>query len=266
MRLAGRKPLDNHRASVDHLRESPDGRYGLEPDVSQGSERRPAITDTTEGCLMKHSLFRCIGLGATVAALGAAPAAAATTTAATTGAGATPVDTSSCTEPALTQPFRAWGDSNWYALAPGQTADDFTGAGWTLTGGAKIVTATLKDGTTGSVLDLHRGSEAVSPTICLTSDYPTARAMIRNVSGSNGGSVGFSVSYAGTGTATAPVQTGTFKTTGSAGVAGDWAPSDPANLDPSTTPDWQLMRITLTATGPKEFQVYNLYNDPMMRG
>ena len=214
---------------------------------------------------MKHSLFRCIGLGATVAALGAAPAAA-MTTAAATGAGATPVDTSSCTEPALTQPFLAWGDSNWYALAPGETADDFTGAGWTLTGGAKIVTATLKDGTTGSVLDLPRGSEAVSPTICLTSDYPTARAMIRNVSGSNGGSAGFSVSHAGTGTATAPVQTGTFKTTGSAGVAGDWALSDPANLDPSTTPGWQLMRITLTATGPKEFQVYNLYNDPMMRG
>jgi len=115
------------------------------------------------------------------------------------------------------------------------------------------------------VLDLPRGSQAVSPTICLTSDYPTARAMIRNVSGANGGSVGFSVSYAGTSTASTPVQTGTFKTTGSNGVAGAWALSDPANLDPSTTPGWQLMRITLTAN-VKEFQVYNLYNDPMMRG
>jgi len=26
------------------------------------------------------------------------------------------------------------------------------------------------------------------------------------------------------------------------------------------------MRITLAAPGPNEFQVYNLYNDPMMRG
>jgi hypothetical protein len=208
---------------------------------------------------MKLCLLRCVGLGATVAALGAAPAAAAT-------AGASSPSTSSCTEPTLTQPFLAWGDGNWYALAPGETADHFTGAGWTLTGGAKVVTATLEDGTTGSVLDLPRGSAAVSPTICLTSDYPTARAMIRNVSGSNGGSVGFSVSYAGTSTATAPIQTGTFKTTGSAGVAGAWALSAPANLDPSTTPGWQLMRITLTATGPKDFQVYNLYNDPMMRG
>jgi hypothetical protein len=89
--------------------------------------------------------------------------------------------------------------------------------------------------------------------------------MIRSGSGSNGGSVGFSVSYAGTRTAAAPVQTGTFKTTGSSGVAGAWALSAPANLDPSTTPGWQLMRITLTAS-VKEFQVYDLYNDPMMRG
>jgi hypothetical protein len=208
---------------------------------------------------MKLCLLRCVGLGATVAALGAAPAAAATT-------GASSPNTSSCTEPTLTQPFLAWGDSNSYALAPGETADRFTGAGWTLTGGAKIVVATLEDGTTGSVLDLPRGSAAVSPTICLTSDYPTARAMIRNVSGSNAGSVGFSVSYAGTSTATVPIQTGTFKTTGSAGVTGSWALSVPANLDTSTTPGWQLMRITLTATGPKDLQVYNLYNDPMMRG
>lgn len=227
----------------------------------------PALTDTTEGCLlMKHSLFRCVGLGIAVAALGAAPAAAAKTSATATGTGATSVGTSSCSEPALTQPFLAWGDSNWYALAPGETADEFTGAGWTLSNGAQIVTAKLQDGTTGSVLDLPRGSQAVSPTVCLTSAYPTARMMIRNVSGSNGGSVGFSVSYAGTSTANAPLQTGTFKTTGSAGVAGDWSLSDPADLDPSTTPGWQLMQITLTANGPKEFQVYNLYNDPMMRG
>ena len=170
-----------------------------------------------------------------------------------------------CTAPSLSQPFLAWGDSNWYALAPGETADNFTGGGWTLTGGAKIVTTTLKDGTTGAVLDLPRGSSATSPTICLTSDFPTARTMVRNVSGSNGGSVGFSVSYAGTSSQNDPVQTGTFKTTGSSGVSGDWALSDPANLDPSTTPGWQLMQITLTANGTKESQVYNLYNDPMQR-
>jgi len=212
---------------------------------------------------MTHDLARRVGIRVAVAALGAAPVAAALATPAH--AAANPGSTSSCTDPALSQPFLAWGDDNWYALAPGEARDDFYGAGWTLTGGAHAVTTRLDDGTIGSVLDLPRGSKAVSPTICLTSAYPTARMMIRNVSGSNGGSVGFSVSYAGTSTAAAPLQTGTFKTTGAGGVAGSWALSDPANLDPSSTPGWQLMRITLAANGPKELEVYNLYNDPRMR-
>jgi hypothetical protein len=218
---------------------------------------------------MKQHLLRSIGIGAAVAAFGAVPAQAvaqdATSTTATSGTAATSVDTSSCANPLLTQPFLAWGDTNWYALAPGETADAFGGAGWTLTGGAKIVTTTLKDGTTGSVLDLPRGSTAVSPKVCLTSAYPTARMMIRDVSDSNGGSVGFSVSYAGTSTANSPLQTGSFKTTGSAGIAGNWFLSAPADLDPSTSPGWQVMQITLTANGSKEFQAYNLYLDPMMR-
>ena len=212
---------------------------------------------------MKQYLFRSIGIGAAVAAFGAVPASAVAQSAASTAT--TSSATTACTNPLLTQPFLAWGDSHWYALAPGEAADAFAGTGWTLTGGARIVTTTLQDGTTGSVLDLPRGSKAVSPTVCLTSAYPTARMMIRNVSGSNGGSVGFSVSYAGTSTANAPLQTGTFKTTGAAGGAGDWFLSDPADLDPSTTSGWQLMQVTLTADGPKELQVYNLYLDPAMR-
>lgn len=212
---------------------------------------------------MTHRLVRRVGIRVAVAAIGATPVAAALATPAHAAANSS--NTPSCTDPVLSQPFLAWGDDNWYALAPGESPDDFYGAGWTLTGGAHIATTTLEDGTTGSVLDLPRGSKAVSPTICLTSAYPTARMMIRAASGSNGGRVGFSVSYAGTSTADAPLQTGTFKTTGSPGAAAGWMLSDPANLDPSSAPGWQLMRITLSAGGPKGFQVYNLYNDPRMR-
>ncbi len=217
---------------------------------------------------MRQYLFRAVGIGAAVAAFGAVPAQALAknaTSTTTTPSTTTTSSAAACTNPLLTQPFLAWGDSNWYALAPGEAADAFAGTGWTLAGGAKIVTTTLQDGTTGSVLDLPSGSTAVSPTVCLTSAYPTARMMMRNFSGSNGGSVGFSVSYAGTSTANSPLQTGTFKTTGAAGGAGAWFLSDPADLDPSTTSGWQLMKVTLTANGPKEFQVYNLYLDPAMR-
>ncbi|HUO70895.1 MAG TPA: hypothetical protein VMU39_08970 [Solirubrobacteraceae bacterium] len=211
---------------------------------------------------MTHCLLRRLSLGLAIAAVAAAPAQAkkAPSAQATT----TPVDTSMCTAPALTQPFLFWQDTNWYALAPGQTANSFTGTGWVLSGGAKIVTMKLADSTTGSVLDLPAGSQAVSPTVCLTSAYPNARMMVSNLSGSNGGKVGFSVSYAGTSSATSPVQTGTFKTTGNQGVSGGWELSDPVALAPSSSAGWQPMQITLTASGPKELAVYNLYLDPRM--
>ena len=212
---------------------------------------------------MNHCLLRRLGLGLAIAAAAAAPAQAKK---ASTQTATTPVDTSMCTAPALTQPFVSWQDTNWYALAAGQTAGNFNGAGWLLTGGAKIVTTTLADGTKGSVLDLPAGSQAVSPTVCLTSDYPNARMMVSNISGSNGGKVGFSVSYAGTSSATSPVQTGTFKTSGNQGVSGGWELSDPVALEPSSIAGWQPMQITLTPSGPKEFEVYNLYLDPRMMG
>ena len=204
---------------------------------------------------MNHRHLSRLGLGVVVAALGAAPAHAATT----------PVDTSMCnTTPVFSQPFLSWQDTNSYTLVPGQTADSFNGAGWVLSGGAKLVSATLADGTTGSVLDLPAGSQAVSPTICVESDYPDARMMVSNLSGSNGGKMDFAVSYAGTSTATTPQQTGTFKTTGNQGVSGGWLLSAPADMQPGSAPGWQPMQITLTPSGPKksEFQIYSLYVDP----
>ena len=133
---------------------------------------------------MNYCLLRRLGLGLAIAAAAAAPAQAKK---ASTQTATTPVDTSMCTAPPLTQPFLSWQDTNWYALAPGQTAGNFNGAGWVLSGGAKIATMKLANGTTGSVLDLPAGSQAVSPTVCLTSDYPNARMMVSNLSGSNGG-------------------------------------------------------------------------------
>src|SRR5579875_892906 len=91
----------------------------------------------------------------------AAPTAAAPAAAASAGTG--------CPEPALTQPFA--GDSRWYALAPGESGDDFAGTGWALTGGAKIETETLADGRTGPVLDLPAGSTATSSPMCVDSSY-----------------------------------------------------------------------------------------------
>jgi hypothetical protein len=204
---------------------------------------------------MKNPLFRqrAVGLAIVIASLiasfVAAPAQAATTS----------LDTSMCSNPLLSQPFLGSGDSNWYTLMPGESADNFDGNGWQLSGGAKITTTTLGDGAVGSVLDLPSGSEAVSPVICVTSSYPTVRTMVRNVKGSEG--VFFDVSYEGTSTWNTPKNTGQVHGSGTA-----WTLSDPVNLQPYNVSGWQPVRITLLPGGTtSDFQVYNLYVDPRMR-
>jgi hypothetical protein len=204
---------------------------------------------------MKNFLFsrRMVGLAITIASLiasfAAAPAQAATAS----------VDTSMCSNPLLSQPFLSWGDSNWYTLMPGENADNFAGSGWQLSGGATITSTTLGDGTTGSVLDLPSGSKAVSPIICVTSSYPTARMMVRNVKGAEG--VFFYVAYEGTSTWNTPKNTGQVHGQNTA-----WTLSDPVNLQPYNVSGWQPVRITLIPGGTtSDFRIYNLYIDPRMR-
>jgi opacity protein-like surface antigen len=201
---------------------------------------------------MKNYLFslRSVALGAIIAAVAASSAQAATTSA---------VDTSICSNPVLSQPFLAAGDFNWYTLMPGETPGNFDGSGWTLSGGAKIVTTTIADGSTASVLDLPSGSKAVSPTICVTSAYPTERAMVRDVVGSEG--VFVYVSYEGTSTWNTPKNTGQMHGSGTA-----WTLATPVNLQPYNTAGWQPMRITLIPGGKtSNFELYNLYIDPHAR-
>ena len=200
---------------------------------------------------MKKYLFslRSLALGGLLAAFAAVPAQAATA----------PVDTSICSNPLLTQPFVSAHDSNWYTLLPGETPGNFNGAGWTLTGGARVVTTTQPGGSTTSVLDLPSGAEAVSPTICVTSAYPTARTMVRNVVGAEG--VFFYVSYEGTSTWSVPKNTGQVH-----GANAAWTLATSVNVQPYNTTGWQPMRITLIPGGKSsDFQLYNLYVDPHAR-
>jgi hypothetical protein len=192
---------------------------------------------------------RAAGLAVLIAAVSAGSAQAATAANAT-------VDTSWCSSPSLAQPFLSAHDSNWYTLMPGEVAGGFDGAGWQLSGGATIVTTTLADGSTGSVLNLPSGSKAISPPMCVSSDYPTARAMVRDVVGAEG--VFFYVGYDGTNTWTNPRNTGQVH-----GSANGWALSGDVNVQPSNVPGWQPVRFTLEAGGKtSDFQVYDFYVDP----
>lgn len=178
--------------------------------------------------------------------------------AAPTGKPQTPtVPTDACTPAPVSQPFTAFGDFHHYTLVPGQAPEDFTGQGWTLKGGAKIITTTLKDGTQSSVLDLPAGSKAVSPVMCVTNLDPTARAMVQSLVGSAG--VDIKVTYLTRHGHT--VSTGNIK-----GRKHAWALSRTVHIHPSHTSGWQLAQFTLVPHAKKktDYRVYDFYVDPRM--
>jgi hypothetical protein len=201
---------------------------------------------------MKPCLFtrRSLGVGAALATLvTAVPAAPALADSAHSG-------NAPCSGTNLTQPYLSAGDANWYTLAPGQSADNFDAGGWTLSGGAQLVTTTLADGTTGQVLDLPSGAQAVSPTFCVESDYRFARATVQDVAGTDG--INFSVAYKRG--QDNPRQTGQLN-----GGQRAWGLSDPVGLQPDARDGKQHVTITLTGGGTSsDTQVYGLWIDPRM--
>jgi hypothetical protein len=185
---------------------------------------------------------RALGLGVLIAAVAGGTAHAATVS-----------STSACNPPSytLSQPYLSLGDSNWYALTPGQTVDSFNGAGWTLTGGAKIVTAKLADGTTGSVLDLPPGSQAVSPAMCVDSGFPTARVTM--LQQSNGPGMHVSVAYAGNAGESSGVVNG----------GSTWTVSRPFELHANSLSGWQNAQYTFSApSNGGNVELYDFYVDP----
>jgi hypothetical protein len=167
--------------------------------------------------------------------------------------------TSECADAALSQHFLSFGDSSWYAPAPGQNGSGFYGEGWTLGGGAGIVSTTDAKGQSINVLNLPSGSKAVSPTVCVTREFPRARMLVRNVVGSEG--VFFYVSYAGTDSWNKPKNTGQVHGSGTA-----WTLADPINLQPNGVDGWQLVKFTFIPGGKtSRFQVYDFWVDPFAR-
>jgi hypothetical protein len=166
-----------------------------------------------------------------------------------------------CPGQIFSQPFEALGDTNYYTLVPG---GEFNSAaeGWMLFNGARITGTTRPDGTSGGVLDLPSGAAAVSPPVCVTLQYPSARVWVRSVHGSDGVAVG--VSYAGTRfTVINPAIVGQVHGQQS------WTPSTPLSTQPQlagAAEGVREVRFVFYATGWKsDTQLSDLYVDPRMR-
>jgi hypothetical protein len=165
---------------------------------------------------------------------------------------------SSCQAPVLSRSLLSAGDPNYYFMLAGESADNFQGTGWALSKGASIKRVALADGSVGSVLDLPSGAKAVSPIVCVTSEYPSARLMEHNISGNAG--VELYVSYWGGNTWSA-------RYGGQARVTGQsWKLSEPLAMSPSKKGSWQLAHVELVGAGNAgRSELYDLYVDPYSR-
>jgi hypothetical protein len=170
--------------------------------------------------------------------------------------------TPTCEGQSFSQPFASLKDTNYYTLVEGGEFNS-PSEGWELSNGAQIIQGTRPDGSTGGILDLPSGAVAVSPPVCVTLLYPTARTYVRNVKGAEGVSVG--MAYAGTNrTVSTPQNVGQVH-----GAHNDWTASSPINVQPQiagSTEATREARFVLKAGGKtSEFQLYDLYVDPRMR-
>jgi hypothetical protein len=201
---------------------------------------------------MKHCLFsyRALGLAATLGALLVAPSAASAAPYSYSG------DTSFCEAGQFTQPFLSQRDTNWYEPAPGFGQSGFSGEGWTLEGGARVVSSEVPGGVQ-QVLDLPSGARAVSPVLCVQSNYPTARAVVRSALG--GGGVAVSVGYEGQQSWVRPQPAGAYK-----GTASSWTLAPAMNIKPyGGYEGWQPMHIVLEGQGKGlDYNVSQLWIDP----
>jgi hypothetical protein len=83
-----------------------------------------------------------------------------------------------CAQETLSKPFAQFGDAASYTLVPGG-AFEAGQQGWSLTGGAKVVTGNepfkVRNSADARSLYLPQGATATSPAMCVGIDHPTAR-------------------------------------------------------------------------------------------
>lgn len=201
-----------------------------------------------------------LGLGtlaATIAAMGSTAAAA------NAALGVT------CPDPTST-PFAAWGDTASYVFAPNGGLENGA-AGWTLTGGAQVVSgneAFSVSGAGGHSLSLPAGSSATTPPMCIGLGSVKMRTFTSN-SGSAASKLQVQVVYGGgTGSLLGALGSGLgLSDTGTIASRADWQPSPVVSmLLGGTAPlltQYVQFRFTPLSTGGN-WRIDDVYLDPLM--
>jgi hypothetical protein len=177
------------------------------------------------------------------------------------GTSAASADTSACPIPSSSQVFSQFGDNASYSLVPG---GNFEGsmAGWTLSG-ASVVSANepwyVDDAGDSQALSIWPGGYAISPSFCVTDQFPSWRFFARLVGGSWRSSLSVSVEWAD--------QNGNHGLTRVATLTGGsyrmWRPTASLDLGPALD-DYTTMTESLvfSAGGGSGWQIDDVYLDP----
>lgn len=196
-------------------------------------------------------------------ALGAITAIAATTAlAAPAQAGVLTKSATDCGTPKLVQPFTRWLDNANYKLVDGGAFEDGT-AGWTLTGGARVVDGNASQKVNGASdsrsLSLPAGSSATTPPVCVGIDEPTLRYFAKSTSLLRAMTVSVQVQLELGVWITLPI---------GVDLGGAWHPSLPtlvvANLLPLFPPDQTAVRFTFRPL-LGSFNLDDVFVDPRAR-
>jgi hypothetical protein len=175
----------------------------------------------------------------------------------------------SCPTPAA-QTFARWGDPNYYIPAP-DGGFEYGGAGWTLAGGARVVTGNepwMVGGSGASPsLSLPAGSSATSPPMCIGLLSGGMRFFLQNTGATTSG-LRVQVLYNGGAGALLGGLASTLRISDQGVQYGGkaWAPSDDVpmtgGLVPLLTQSVQF-RFTPLSTGGN-WRIDDVYLDPLM--
>lgn len=168
------------------------------------------------------------------------------------------------------QPFRAWGDSAFYAYVPDGGFENGA-SGWTLTGGAGVVAGNesfyVRSRYDDSSLALPAGSSATSPPMCVSLLASKMRFFVMN-SGSASARLKVQVVYGGGlgGLLGTVGRTLGISDVGYVNADGTWEPSDPISMLGGTLPLLtqyvQFRFVPVDSSG--QFRIDDVYLDPLM--
>jgi hypothetical protein len=172
-----------------------------------------------------------------------------------------------CPSAPVSQPFKAFGDNDFYTLAPGATFESGAAA-WTLNTNLKAAgneSFFLNSGTDTTSLQIAAGGQVVSPAFCVDGTMPTLRFVARKATSASG-QLKVELLYADPAGNYKPVPAGT-PTNGSANEFGAWKPTPVLKLYtalPKAVSSGTTVKLRLTADKGGAWLADDIFVDPRM--